>query len=49
MKKIISIVMITFILTLYTDVNARNFRVNQIPNGGKFSCNTCHTSGGGSF
>lgn len=26
---------------------ARGFRVTQIPNGAKFSCNTCHTNGGG--
>jgi hypothetical protein len=26
---------------------ARDWRVNQIPNATKFSCNTCHTSGGG--
>jgi len=27
---------------------ARDFRVNLIPNGQVFSCNTCHQSGGGS-
>ena len=27
---------------------ARAKRVSQIPNGAAFSCNTCHTSGGGS-
>ena len=26
----------------------RSFRTGQVPNGSKFSCNTCHTSGGGS-
>ncbi|MCB9247822.1 MAG: hypothetical protein H6613_04405 [Ignavibacteriales bacterium] len=28
-------------------IEARDFRVGQVPNGSKFSCNTCHTSGGG--
>jgi len=27
---------------------ARGKRVSQIPNGSAFSCNTCHTAGGGS-
>jgi len=26
---------------------SRNFRVNQVPNGSKYSCNTCHTGFGG--
>ena len=26
----------------------RSFRTSQVPNGSKYSCNTCHTSGGGS-
>ena len=29
------------------DVDARSFRVAQVPNANKFGCNTCHTSGGG--
>lgn len=27
---------------------ARSFRVDQVPNGRRFGCNTCHTRGGGS-
>ena len=38
---------ITFLLLLSILVSARGFRVTQIPNGTKFSCNTCHTDGGG--
>ncbi len=29
------------------EASARNFRVSMLPNGSVFSCNTCHTSGGG--
>jgi len=29
-----------------TASRARNFRVDQIPNGAKFSCSTCHLAGG---
>lgn len=36
-------------LLFTASVEARNFRVNQLPrpNGGKFDCLTCHTSAGG--
>ena len=30
------------------EANARSKRVRQVPNGSAASCNTCHTSGGGS-
>lgn len=30
-----------------TAVFARSFRVNQVPNGNKFNCETCHTGFGG--
>ena len=30
------------------EVTARGKRVSQIPNGAAFSCNACHTAGGGS-
>lgn len=29
-------------------LSARSFRVSQIPNGSVYSCNTCHSGGGGS-
>ena len=28
-------------------LNGRGFRITQLPNGTKYSCNTCHTNGGG--
>ncbi len=37
---IVSAVSITFL-------TARSFRVQQVPYGSKYSCNTCHTNGGG--
>ncbi|MCB9208069.1 MAG: T9SS type A sorting domain-containing protein [Ignavibacteriales bacterium] len=46
MKKIIQILIILLFAFLF-NVNARDFRVGQVPNGNKFSCNTCHTNGGG--
>lgn len=48
MKKLYSIV--TLLLIFFTlEVSGRDFRVNQLPNGSKFSCGNCHTSsfGGG--
>ena len=36
------------LMAFTTFLVSRSARVNQIPNGGKFSCNTCHLSGGGS-
>ena len=47
MKKSTLIYIICFITSIHITSEARSFRVAQIPNGSKFSCNTCHTSGGG--
>ena len=38
---------IVIIILIASSLNARNYRVAQVPNGTKFSCNTCHTNGGG--
>lgn len=38
------VLIITFSVTFLV---GRSFRVSQVPHGSKFSCNTCHTSGGG--
>jgi len=46
MKKKLLILISIFLLQI--SLSARDFRVGQLPNGSKFSCNTCHTSGGGS-
>ena len=35
----------SFSITLV--IGSRGFRIAKVPNGSKFSCNTCHTSGGG--
>ena len=47
-KHIIYILVISGLLT-YTIINSRDFRVQKIPNGNKFSCANCHISqfGGG--
>ena len=47
MKKSTIVYVFCFLFTFQLIVEARNYRVAQIPNGSKFSCNTCHTSGGG--
>ena len=39
--------MLLFIFLVYINSFGRNYRVAQVPNGSKLSCNTCHTSGGG--
>ena len=36
------------LLTLSTPAEAVDFRVGQVPNGTEYSCNLCHTAGGGS-
>ncbi|MBK8943896.1 MAG: T9SS type A sorting domain-containing protein [Ignavibacteriae bacterium] len=46
MKKLILTLLVISLFTL-VNISARDFRVAQIPNGNKFSCNTCHTNGGG--
>ena len=45
MKLILQLSLILFIS--FSLSFGRSFRVNQVPNGSKFSCNTCHTNGGG--
>ncbi len=42
------IVVALFMFDASPELEARSRRVGQLPNGGKFECNTCHTSGGGS-
>ncbi|MBE2187940.1 MAG: T9SS type A sorting domain-containing protein [Candidatus Kapabacteria bacterium] len=46
MKYLVLIFILSFALS-NSNLNARQFRVSQIPNGNKFDCNTCHTMGGG--
>lgn len=48
MKKGITFSIIIMLVSSLTFLVGRSFRVNQVPNGSKFSCNTCHTNGGGS-
>lgn len=43
----IAILVCLIALSPVTNTHARSFRVGMVPNGTKFSCNTCHTSGGG--
>ncbi len=38
---------VVLLSTSLTFLVGRSFRVGQVPNGSKFSCNTCHTNGGG--
>jgi hypothetical protein len=40
--------LIVLLTTSLTFLVGRSFRVAQVPNGSKFSCNTCHNNGGGS-
>jgi len=42
------VILVAFIAMVSLEVGARSHRVAQVPNGGDFSCNLCHTSGGGS-
>lgn len=46
MKYLVLIFIVSFAFS-QPHLNARDFRVFQIPNGSRFDCNTCHTSGGG--
>ncbi len=48
MNKIFSIITISFLLGSAIFLVGRSFRVSKVPHGSKYSCNTCHTSGGGS-
>lgn len=47
MKKLILPLLVGYTFMVFVNTYAREFRVLQIPNGTKFSCNTCHTNGGG--
>ncbi len=46
MKKLYIPVLLVTVVSI-TFLTARSFRVQQVPYGSKFSCNTCHTNGGG--
>ncbi|MCK5456298.1 MAG: T9SS type A sorting domain-containing protein, partial [Melioribacteraceae bacterium] len=48
MKKIYTTTIIFFLLSSALFLIGRSFRVSKLPHGTKFSCNTCHTNGGGS-
>jgi hypothetical protein len=48
MKSKFIFTIIVLLTTSLTFLVGRSFRVGQVPNGSKFSCNTCHNNGGGS-
>lgn len=48
MKKPFLYISIVFFLASITFIIGESFRISKVPNGSKFSCNTCHTNGGGS-
>ena len=48
MNKIYTTIIVTLFLGSVVFLVGRSFRVSQAPHGNRFSCNTCHTSGGGS-
>jgi len=48
MNKTFSTIIIFTLLSSTAFLIGRSFRVSKIPHGSKFSCNTCHTNGGGS-
>lgn len=48
MKRSFKYISIVFLLGSITFIVGRSFRVSKVPHGTKYSCNTCHTSGGGS-
>jgi hypothetical protein len=47
MKKSIFYISMIFFLASITLMIGRSFRVSKVPYGSKYSCNTCHTNGGG--
>lgn len=47
MNKKITFIIIIGIVFSVTYTIGRSFRISQVPNSSKFSCNTCHTNGGG--
>ncbi|PKL86687.1 MAG: hypothetical protein CVV22_00945 [Ignavibacteriae bacterium HGW-Ignavibacteriae-1] len=46
MKYLVLIFLVSFAFS-NSNLNAREFRPMQVPNGSRFDCNTCHTAGGG--
>ena len=44
----LSTIITFFLLGSMVFLIGRSFRVSKVPHGNKFSCNTCHTNGGGS-
>lgn len=48
MKKSIFYISIFLFLSSITFMIGSSFRVSKVPHGSKYSCNTCHISGGGS-
>lgn len=46
MKKMFYLISLSLLISSSV-VISRGFRVTQLPNGSKYSCNTCHTNGGG--
>ncbi len=47
MKNFTSYIIFLLIFTSISILIGRPFRVSKVPHGNKFSCNTCHTNGGG--
>ena len=47
MKKIFTSVILLLVASTLTFLVGRSFRVSKVPYGSKYSCNTCHTNGGG--
>lgn len=45
--RLITIVLLLVFVLVGADLEARSFRVSQIPNGSKFGCTNCHTGFGG--
>lgn len=46
--KILSLLFAAVVLIIAESIlKGQSFRVTELPNGSKFSCNTCHTDGGG--
>lgn len=48
MNKVYTTTIVLFLLSSALFLIGRSFRVSKVPHGNKFSCNTCHTNGGGS-
>ncbi|MEE9431042.1 MAG: T9SS type A sorting domain-containing protein [Melioribacteraceae bacterium] len=47
MKKAYTVFLVLISISALSYLVGRSFRVSQVPYGAKFSCNTCHTNGGG--